>query len=647
MFGMLGLAVDAGRAYVDRRELQNAVDAATLGAGDYYENYGDQTGAFNHAFNIFQRVLTLNGGSSSISGSTMTASWGSGYSLTISGANGQFNGYVFQATAQHTFPLTFFQVLGTSPTIPVNGVASAIVGNQTSQPALLTLSQSGCSLTLGGNTAVTVRGDVYSDGCISFTGSASLGVAGSTYSHVGTPPSGITTLCYNPDPTVPPHGLPCTTGETYGSLVGGAPPILDPRYRASDSLFQTSDPAQISHTGWTELQPGVFHNFALTGGAGCYFFDPGVYTWSGGYTSHGGFSSNELKPPDEPGWNYSTNSLDYTALASPQFYNTFRTCAGSVTVTGQPGGSQINPASSDWYVEVTSVRSDAYPPSGNPGSTTYARESAPSTCHAVDLTGANKWFTVDVGTSQQVPGATSYNVYIARASSSTCTNIAQTSYGYVGTFTESVHKINVDGSLVPSGSWWLNARDSRCTNPTSLTVGCAPPDGLTKPVCFINCTGSSNNGLADENPPSKIYPQGDLANENACSPQSTNAAVPCQGASVTPGAVHFYFGGNGDCISENGNGATYVFSGIQYSWISIYEPQSNSSCGNSMNGGSATEYIGTVYTPTSSWTINGGNRAPLSGQVIASTATLNGNGTIGINFNPNYAPPPPAARLVQ
>src|ERR1700692_272090 len=41
LFGMLGLAVDSGRSYVDRRDQQAAVDAAALAAGDYYDNYPD------------------------------------------------------------------------------------------------------------------------------------------------------------------------------------------------------------------------------------------------------------------------------------------------------------------------------------------------------------------------------------------------------------------------------------------------------------------------------------------------------------------------------------------------------------------------------------------------------------------------------
>src|SRR5437762_12635018 len=38
LFGMLGLAVDSGRGYVDRRDQQTAVDAAALAAGDWWEN---------------------------------------------------------------------------------------------------------------------------------------------------------------------------------------------------------------------------------------------------------------------------------------------------------------------------------------------------------------------------------------------------------------------------------------------------------------------------------------------------------------------------------------------------------------------------------------------------------------------------------
>lgn len=65
-----------------------------------------------------------------------------------------------------------------------------------------------------------------------------------------------------------------------------------------------------------------------------------------------------------------------------------------------------------------------------------------------------------------------------------------------------------------------------------------------------------------------------------------------------------------------------------------------------MNAGSATHYIGTIYTPGADWTINGGNRAPLAGQVIVYTATVSVGASVAIDFNPNYAPAPSAARLI-
>jgi hypothetical protein len=139
---------------------------------------------------------------------------------------------------------------------------------------------------------------------------------------------------------------------------------------------------------------------------------------------------------------------------------------------------------------------------------------------------------------------------------------------------------------------------------------------------------------------------GDVANENYCVPSANpgDANAPCAGARVTPGAVEFYMPA-GSCVNQNAQGATYVFSGEQYNWIVIYQPAANT-CSNSMNGGSATQYIGTIYTPAADWTINGGNRAPLAGQVIVYTATVSGGASVGIDFNPNYAPAPPAARLI-
>ena len=150
------------------------------------------------------------------------------------------------------------------------------------------------------------------------------------------------------------------------------------------------------------------------------------------------------------------------------------------------------------------------------------------------------------------------------------------------------------------------------------------------------------------------YTSGDVANENYCmqtpiSPTGDPAA-PCTTAKITPGAVQFFFGPN-DCFDQNGNGYTHVFSGEQYNWIVIYQlpvpPAQAPLCSpNKLDGNALTQYIGTIYTPSSNWEIQGSDKAPLAGQVICWTATVTGSGQAGIDFNPNYAPAPPAARLI-
>jgi hypothetical protein len=181
-----------------------------------------------------------------------------------------------------------------------------------------------------------------------------------------------------------------------------------------------------------------------------------------------------------------------------------------------------------------------------------------------------------------------------------------------------------------------------------VSTNCRPSDDELSPQCFSSCPPPAGL-LTQENPPMQLQqaPQtgGDIANENYCLPSSsTNPNAPCQSSKVTPGAVQFYFP-NGACLDQNAQGATYVFAGEQYNWIVIYEVP-GSACSNSLNGGASTQFIGTIYTPSADWSINGGDRSPLAGQVIAYTARVSGSAAVGIDFNPNYAPAPPAARLI-
>src|SRR5690242_9778433 len=115
LFGMLGLAIDSGRAYVDRRDQQAAVDAAALAAGDWYENYNDLYGsALPQSKQIYENNLHFYSGPASDSDTTAfvgaannlqqgtdTLTFAGGYTLTIVATNTQFNGYQFVYTSTH------------------------------------------------------------------------------------------------------------------------------------------------------------------------------------------------------------------------------------------------------------------------------------------------------------------------------------------------------------------------------------------------------------------------------------------------------------------------------------------------------------------------------------------------------------------
>jgi hypothetical protein len=721
LFGMLGLAIDSGRAYVDRRDQQAAIDASALAAGDWYQNYFDLNNyAIPKSVALYQNNLHLYGGYASTSHTTAnvgvnnnlpqdtyTYNYSAGYTLTIVATNNQFNGYQFVLTTTHTLPLAFIQVFGGSPTVSIQATASSIVGNQRQTPALLTLSNANCATNLSGAAQLTVLGDIYTNGtaCVS----ANLHLAGNCYGAAGSQCSAAAYWCYNSSPGFIPYAPACIvgSGDTLGTGVVPAPSLPDPGYLApSVGSYQT---AQTSPTGATnrgsygELQPGVYASyFHLTGGtAGCYFLAPGVYSFTANYQSdaNGSLLSNELKPPDEQLY----NDPGHTSLANPQFWNQNSAgCAGDFTLAmvSTPTGNGIaekGPRNkvNQWGVELTSVRYDTFtdpaitpnPCFSSPG---CARESAPSECQLTPGSITNNGTTgLDINITKNAPGAQYYNVYL---NVNGCDGL-QGNFAYYGRYLAPGFKdaggvppasgvnpylggippASPDGSVLnpwPSptaitlGYTTLQPVNFATVmnfnhlgvlyNPTQCsgltrTQGCLPNDNEKQPQCFQSCPVAPGT-LSQEN--AKMTLQyapntgGDLANENYCvvSPNPGVSTAPCQGAQITPGAVQFYLP-NGSCFTQNSTGATYVFSGKQYNWIVIYSPPANT-CANKLNGGSATQFIGTIYTPGAGWTINGGNRAPLAGQVICYTATISGGATVGIDFNPNYGPVPPAARLI-
>ena len=689
LFGMLGLAIDSGRAYVDRRDQQAAVDAAALAAGDWFENFGSLYGsALPQSKQIFETNLHLYGGPTSDNITTIFVGPGAnlqqdtdvvvypgGYTLTIVATNTQFNGYQFTFTSVHGLPLAFMQIFGGPASVTITATATAIVGNQRQTPALLTLSTDNCAMELKGGAQLTVLGDVYSNGtaCVD----ADLHEAGNCYGAAGSTCSSAQYYCYNATPGFVPYPPPCNPGDIIGGPNVPAPTLPDPGYLApSVGYYNLAQGYSLYNRGtWTEMYPGIYGNFHLSGGtASCAYLNAGVYTWSAGYSSdaNGSLLSNELKPPDEE--KYTVPGT--TSVANPQFWDMNGAgCAGHFNLEAVPApgfAMKHQGGGGNWGIELTSVRFDQFlDPTIAPNLCLNwpgcRRESAPSECKSVSTNDVDNR-GINVNITQNAPGAQYYNVYI---NPDGC-NGNQNNFSFVGRYNApgfvngapvGPYPNGTDKPLLLGTSGWACGipADTICgitynsLNPTNLcfaqirTKLCQVPDDELSPQCFSNCPPPAGL-LSQENPPMSLqyppYTGGDVANENFCvvSPFPGDPSQPCSTAKVTPGAVQFYFPA-GSCFNQNSQGATYVYAGEQYNWIVIYAPTSNT-CSETLNGGASTQYIGTIYTPSANWTINGGDRSPLAGQVICYTAKVSGAGSVGIDFNPNYSPAPPAARLI-
>jgi Flp pilus assembly protein TadG len=643
--GMAALAIDGSRAYALRRDLQAAVDAAALTAGDKLQQTGNYTSAEQAAVTIFGANLRLYSAPACAPGFatpgavplTITCTYSDGTTLKqVVSADGP-QGSRFTLTATRSLQLQFGRILtnGGSPTLA--GSAAGGVNNLLYSPTLAALSQAGCGGTLGsaisvnGSGTLVVAGDVVSNGAIAVVG-GSVNVAGDVYARCQSSVAGTVTKCYPSGATAP-----CTYPEVAGAVRQGyrlADPNYPPPQVSGAGQPRPSDSVVISPGGY--LQNPTF-------GARCYFLKAGAYKWQAGYTNNGGLVSNELKPPDEP------NVNNNTQLASPQFWNLDGVkCAGAfrLNISGN-GGSNIG----TWGVELTSLRTDSF------AGTNYLRESAPSRCQSFSAgTGQTIRFEVS-----NVPGATSYNIYLSR-------NACSGPFGFAYNLPVSSSVQNSDTSGCPFGNGNGQNNDNgnnqgnsngNCTlgveaqtvlagNLSALplpnlfalpgTGGAYPPDGEEAPLAA---------GLPNQNPGRGIPPAGDRANEDHCT--TTGGALVTCPAAITPGAVVYYIP-NGSCLSDPNGGDNYVFSGYQYNWMAIYEPGASNppanTCSNVMGASTSSAYIGLVYTPAAAMNIptSSGFRNEATGGVIANTITFSGQ-LPTITGSLIYMPVPPAARL--
>lgn len=696
LFGFLGLALDGGRGYVDRREMQNAADASALAAAYNYMNTSDYALAEQAAASEFanNERLFATPSCSGVGTSSAYCTFGDPTQqvLTVTVASHSIAGTTFTTSASHHIPVTVMQVLGWGSTITVGASATAVARRSgTYGAAIQTLSPGNCnglgqSLVFTGTSTTNVAGDVWSNGSITDNGVANGSITGNAID-----------IC----PSMPPVPLP---NFTVSGVQANGFALPDPGY--AEPGLGTTTQSWNSANGSTEL-PGTYSaDPKLSGGAGCYFLAGGVYDFAGGITQNGGFISNELRPPDEPELSASgvpmmatttaalpsgtVNSIPVTPLAAPIpgstrisiLGQTFAVSSGGaasgatsislannqsaaqaiasgaqVTVRALPqfwdsngtncsttfslsvtGADSNNPAvnSQTWAVELTAVR---WSPNGvsscsGPGSPTcYLRESAPSMCKAVTV-GSSQVFKVTVSSSPADPGAQDFNVYLAPGGS--CTG----PFGYAAEFANAGnYGMTVNGSTL--SGWTLNAGGALDT------PGAPPPDAQSLPVA---------GGLPNANPAAGTPPHGDLANEADCVDTSTGNNVACP-SSWTPGAVSFFIPGGGSqsvCLNLQGGGDIYVFSGYQYQRILLFEPGPEQNppanmCLNNVAGHGITSLIGIFYVPAASVTIIGNSSylATIAGGVIAWTATVKGTGGVSISADPTLRTFPSAVHLTQ
>ncbi len=124
LFGFVGLAMDGGRGYLDRRHLQASVDAAALAAAYNYMNHTDYAQAevaavaeFANNERLYMTPNCSGYGSMSVS---CTFSDPTNQTLTLTAIDHSIAGVSFRVTAVHQVGVTIMQVLGAGQTMRVS-----------------------------------------------------------------------------------------------------------------------------------------------------------------------------------------------------------------------------------------------------------------------------------------------------------------------------------------------------------------------------------------------------------------------------------------------------------------------------------------------------------------------------------------------
>ena len=652
LLGIVALGIDAGRGFADRRQVQAASDAAALAAASDYHLHGDAAGAAVHGSTFFGANVGVASFSAApaatcpgVSDDGATVFTAAAYTVCIGWRHlspTDPTQMQFHVVADHLLPVAMMQALGAGPNMRIAADASAVTGYASAQAAMIAL-KSGCgpkdAITFGGNSTVTVDGAVISNGSIDVNGSGTPHINGD-----------VSAVC-----TPAPDGLAVT-----GTVTVPGAPAPDPNYPVPTGYG--TGPNQAIGTG-VDVKPGVYSSFQVSGDS-CYFAWPGVYTLNGGFKNTGAIVSNALRAPGE------ANPNDITKFAPTALWNVYGAdCAGLVRLAAASVPSARKLPAGDWAVRVTAVRQDNNATRESAASRVSGGETetdeTKATCTPVKLdAGSSSGLQVWI---DNVPGATSYNIYLAKGG---CSSGA---FGYVGSVTQNVAEVN--GGNCPeipnagpagTGGWqapkaakcnlgfqiskvydstdWTNPTGARCTTiglPSApASKGCAPPaEEIVDPI-----GGAAAPPAAADSATAADLTGGDRANENLCVSSSGTPVVCTRDAQiVTPGGVAWVLADR-TCFDQGGSSGTYIFGGQQYRWIVLY--QLGTCASETFNGSAALKIIGTVYMPGGDVTMNGSLDAPIVGALIANTIDLSGASGVAVVMDTDRMPEPPPPRLV-
>jgi len=469
--GMLGLAIDGGRGFIARRELQNAADASADAAAVTYARTLDYAQAETAQVVNYQTNRAI-AGSYSCSPSipqvpdagqtvalrcTFPSDSSQAMEIAVTNRPDPVNVIQFWTGGAQSLATALIQIVGAGPNFPVSaqGVAwwtpsaypsgpygfgtppgTGPYGNPppgwtgpwppgssggpppappssgSIPPVVLALSGA-CG---SGNNALSLTEDVPHTWPATIGNVVSYGnVVGTVTNSAGAsvPVAADTTAyCSAPSGVVgwcyPSGQAPGTNGCTGGSVFQYGKPA-PPNYPLQP--VDTTLPTGIPGTS-VILEPGLFPQPAVFGSPAvraCSFLSAGVYRFQSQFQAPNGVLSNELRPPDEP----ATGSADaITTVQSPQFWDlNGAKCAGHYGISDVldvPGPSLPAPANG----VPLSTGSYAVRVTSVRQDNGKTRESSPSICRTSNFATPG---ALQVSISN-VPGATAYNVYLSTVS---------------------------------------------------------------------------------------------------------------------------------------------------------------------------------------------------------------------------------------